>query len=693
MRWTPYPIRLGALWIAGGMACAVAAGELNVEEPLRTLRDPSASAEARTAAVRSLSETGRQASEAVEGLLEFATDRNGAAELRTQAVRALTQLGLQSDEEADRLFQVLADATEDADVRWAILAGFGERQPWRDALRPALLEVMRDPSAPGVLRRQALFCLQDQSAAEGVAEAWLAVLEDVDEPLEFRMSVLERIRGVALSSPEALAALERLASSPAEPVSLKTEVIRTLGTLKEAAHDVWPGLLRVLMDAQAPVSLRLDALSAINNIDVTGPIRSNLVALAVQTNVPTELRRALASMPSVGEQTLPGGVGDWLAWARDPDQPTAVRRWAARSMARSAPADVGAVEFSMVILGESTEDLEMRLAAGAYLRRLGPAAGAARDRLKQLVADPDQPESVREVAGATLVEIARGWLGGIGNCSWSDLQTRLSQVDDLGLAIRQAELPVSFQRQSLNAVDQVRGALLAERQSRWGQRLWAWVLAHRGLTAMVILAGCLAGSGWFWIRKEGRTPTRPVRLTPASVEAAQPPAPMHAGPALALVDEVLAVDNPDRSQAVETLAALGDEARAVVPRLVQVLDNPDEETDLRFAALTVLGLLGPIAATSQPALERVVVRGAEPLFVRLKAMEILFRLKRDDTSVIETLVRHLSDTQEPLLLRMKAGELLAELPRLPEVFERQVRGVVSSKAPPALRELAGRLTI
>jgi hypothetical protein len=159
-----------------------------------------------------------------------------------------------------------------------------------------------------------------------------------------------------------------------------------------------------------------------------------------------------------------------------------------------------------------------------------------------------------------------------------------------------------------------------------------------------------------------------------------------------LVQQILTPENPERSRALEQLAAMGSAAAPAVTALESVVRDQDQDLDVRFGALTALGLLGSVALPARPTLEAAVRDRGEQLFIRLKALEFLAAMGHERPDTIAILVERLADPAEAELLRLRAGNILAALGSHREVIQSALEPLDVSSFPPAVRELVRKLS-
>jgi len=653
-------------WVLCGIVLVAASeglqpAEADLQGGARTLRAAAESDEARAEALGRLEAAGRQAGEAAEGLVQFTGDPAGPLDLRCRAVLVLGEIGLRNAEQAARLFAVLGDAQADDELRWTLLMTFGDRAEWSAELRPVLLEILADPTENRVLRRQALFGLRDGVGDEAVAEALLEILGRVDDDPTLRDDALAAVQSRAERPPEVVLLLAARAADRSELGGFRVRVLRVLQAWQNDAAEALQVLAEGVMDAQAETALRLQMVETLGHIGSLGPIASDLAAVVLQADTPAELREAIAGLADLGGQPLPGQTEDWLRVLDDPSQPQAVRRLALRALTESewAESTEDLLRRCVGLVRDQMEDIELRLQAARFLQQRGAEVESVLADLMNLMGDTEESEVLREGIGAVLVAIARSWLSPQGRPARHELELRLADVEALqGLMTRQAVRTLAG-RQQREAIDQVQSVLHREWQSRWWDRAvsWAgrrpWGAAGIVLAGLVVVAGLVYGVRRVWV-------LRPARLPSPIINVARDPG--HAAPdqISELVQQVLAIDNPNRSEAVEQLSQFGSGVEPVVPRLIEALEDRDEELDLRFAALTVLGLIGRVARPAQGILVGVLEDPGEPVFLRMKVMEILHQLAGEDSDVTAKMVKRLVDPREVMLLRLKAGQCLCD---------------------------------
>jgi sorbitol-specific phosphotransferase system component IIA len=159
-----------------------------------------------------------------------------------------------------------------------------------------------------------------------------------------------------------------------------------------------------------------------------------------------------------------------------------------------------------------------------------------------------------------------------------------------------------------------------------------------------------------------------------------------------LVQQILTPENPERSRALEQLAAMGPAAAPALTSLESVVRDQDQDLDVRFGALTALGLLGSVALPARATLDAAVRDRGEQLFIRLKALEFLAAMGPERPDTIAILVDRLADPVEAELLRLRAGNILAALASHREAIQSALEPLDVSSFPPAVRELVRKLS-
>jgi hypothetical protein len=128
-----------------------------------------------------------------------------------------------------------------------------------------------------------------------------------------------------------------------------------------------------------------------------------------------------------------------------------------------------------------------------------------------------------------------------------------------------------------------------------------------------------------------------------------------------LVRLVLAPENPERTAAIEAMAALGAGARPALGTMLSVFQKPGEDLEIRHAVLTVFLLLGSHAAGAVPGLRLAVQNRKEHLFLRIKAIDALMAAAPHDPATIQLLIDKSRDAAESGLLRDRASQAVAKL--------------------------------
>ena len=225
---------------------------------------------------------------------------------------------------------------------------------------------------------------------------------------------------------------------------------------------------------------------------------------------------------------------------------------------------------------------------------------------------------------------------------------------------------------------------------RWWDRTLSWVNRRPGSAAGITLLGLGAVAGLLYGARRVFA-LKPTQITPRLIHFAPDAEPAVTGEIGHLVEQVLELDNPDRSEAIERLSRFGSELEPVVPRLVSALEDRNQELDIRFAALTLLGWVGPPAYAAKDTLLGILRNLREPVFLRVKALEIVNILVDEDPDLTGRIMERLVDSREPLLVRLKAGQCLGNRSvRLPE-WDDVIRGMMQKEESAELITMAKRL--
>lgn len=622
-------------------------------QPPDTIEPVEPTEDNRQAALEEFRRTGLLAAEATGGLLDFILKPDTPLDLRCRATLALGEVGLRNLEQADRLAALLDNPETAGQLRWTILMTFGENRVVAPIFRPVLLRIATDTSADLVLRRQAVFHLRNQEVTQDAAQAFAHIAGESGADLGLRTASLDGLRQATAGNPAVSVILSRMANDAGETLSLRQAAIQVLTTLGRD-EEVVPALLAVVENPLAPTPLRLEAARALESFKVPQTEAERLASLLSRSETPLDLRRAIASLNSVHSRPLPGEPRNWIALLASTNHPVEVRRLALDSLIRSDAVDPTAIITCIELLQESDGDLPLRLAATDYLQARGPEAETARAVLETVVGDTAQPDPLRERSARVLAELSRAWLTAPEEQPSSTLVQRLRSLEATAALFSTTGLDTPELRRNLEAIRQVQAVLATEYRSRWWHRSTTWMIRHpwstAGIVAIVVVILLLLA--------RAATVTLAAHRPAATPLASPPPAdPPHLAHARNLAAQVLLPDNPDRAQAIETLAALGPDATPALSLLAEALRNIGHEVEGRYGALQTLMRLREVAGASQPALLDTVNDPTEYLFLRIHSLDLLatvFPCSRTSSAMLE----RLTDPQEPELLRLRAGHTL-----------------------------------
>lgn len=672
------------------------AGEMDRKQDDPVGQVVTAGAEDREEALSRLETAGRQVGETVEGLVQFVADPSVPIDLRSRAVVALGEAGLRDEEQATRLFQVLGDPTVDDELRWTLLMTFGDRPQWRIQGRPFLVSILADPGQSGLLRRQALFGLRESLDDQAVAEVLMSILQRTQEDAVLRDAILETIRLTGASWPGMVKVLAERATDATEAANFRGKALRVLEAWKAGAGEALPILVEGVLDSSSEPAIRLQIVEVIGRIGALGPLASVLGPVVLRSNERPELREAIALLPGLDAKLMPGSAAEWLAVMKDGSLPPAVHQLALRVVGQRGgeQSDQELLGICLEWLRDPGEAVRLRLEAARYLQLLGPELESARLSLAEILVDPSQPDTLREQIGTIFVEIARSWLTPAERLTRPELLLRMAAVEDVLAWMDEAALSSTTGRKQREAVRQVQAVLKREWHARrWDRVVW-WAGQHPWAATGIALVG-LAGLGALIQGLSRFQLIRSVRPPVQAAEAVAPSTPVLGQALQDCLGQVLAPDNPNRSEAVEQLGGFGPELESAVPSLVEVLNNREQELDLRFAALTVLGLAGPLAGPAQTVLLGILGDLREPVFLRLKSLEVLDVLMGREAALSNELAKRLVEPREAVLLRVKAGQCLcarsACLPEWREAFQDLVQHSESTELAALARQLLGKL--
>jgi hypothetical protein len=504
-RWfNPIP-RWGILFLLAGMTGSFprAAESETDKPPSAQSAAPTPGAAASELTIEQMERLGRQMRESTPALLELITSSEASLELRRRAALALAAVGPEDMEQARILFELLGDASVDLELRRTILMAFGEKDLFAPLLVPALLSIVEEPRNEPLLRRQALFALGRFADAESVAPVLARVVARPAEDTELRLLVLDHVRRFDRHPEVMLDILAALARESNEPARLREVAIDALRSMGPRARTAAPALMEVLSQTSGPLPLRMSSAVALGQTGWPEDNSPALVTLVFDSETPPMLRAAIAGLLGRMDELPPPLATQWLPALEDEQAPLAVRRLAARLLAR---ADLGlpdGVELGSRLLRDSNEDPAIRLHAAEFLRRLGVRAAPARETLESVLLSAEAPAALRELASTALAQVAQAWLDRPDQLDRAGLNQRIVSLDRTLETMEQAALQTPPHPQNLESVRRVRDVLHAEKASRWSSRIGDWAEAHPagarwygGLTILGSVFVLLASTWW-----------------------------------------------------------------------------------------------------------------------------------------------------------------------------------------------------
>jgi hypothetical protein len=129
-----------------------------------------------------------------------------------------------------------------------------------------------------------------------------------------------------------------------------------------------------------------------------------------------------------------------------------------------------------------------------------------------------------------------------------------------------------------------------------------------------------------------------------------------------LTQLVLTPEHPERTRAIDALAALGPGVGPVLPTLLSAFANANEDLEVRHAVLSLLARLDrATAAPAKTELQLAIQDRREHLFLRIKAIDALLQAAPDDPRTVTLLVGRAQDPAEAGLLRDKAAQSAAAM--------------------------------
>jgi hypothetical protein len=456
---------------------------------------------------KQLEQLGQQVRESATATLELIGSTNAPLELRQRAVLALSAVGLENPDQARILFELLADPAAAMDLRRTILMAFGEKELFAPLLVPALLEIIGEKRDETALRREALFALRRFAHQESALPALVGVLADPAEDPELRLAVLDHVRMFVAEPAGVIEVLSALAVSRREPVACGNGR-STLCAAGGQGATGGAGAGRAGVGSRGGDGVAVERGSGPAPDWLGGIGLGGFGEIAVPPGNPERGARPRSPSSPAGWNRFRRMLAtQWLPVLEEPSAPLAARRLAARML---ATADLGlpdGLALSTRLLRDHTEDLQIRMGAGEFLRRSGVRAAPARETLEGILLSEEAPAELREVASTALAQVAQVWLDRPDQLDRATLNRHLAAIEHTVAVMAQADLQMPPHPQNLEAVRRLRDVLRAEKASRWSARLGDWAEAHPVLArwsgailALGLCGGLLTALWWTMTR-------------------------------------------------------------------------------------------------------------------------------------------------------------------------------------------------
>ncbi|MFM1943478.1 MAG: hypothetical protein RI897_2460 [Verrucomicrobiota bacterium] len=645
----------------------------------------------REQALATLAEAAATGSLATQNLLELIADTTAPADLRNRAVLALAQIGLNTTEQAEKLFALLADPQVDFDLRWTILMAFSSHTQWQDQLLPVLQQIVAGNTQPLPLRQQGWQTLRQYPNNPATRTLALQLLASTHTPAELKTASLDLIKTNPQPPDSEVEEITRLATDNTTDHSLQLQLLQTLAGWQTAARPAIPTLVTEVANPDAPTDLRLEAMRTLTAIGDIGPVTAYLAPVLLQTNAPLALRQAIARLPELRNQPLPGSPSDWAQLTLDDSQPLAARKLALLELCSRPPSELHSTgtEISRTLLLQPPQDLSLRLIAADYLKQATPGDDRSWTLILERAEDPSEPQKLRSAALNTLAEQSRHWVAPPDSLTRPQLLSNLSNARILAERAEAITKSLPDTQPDLDAILQNLALLNAEWRSRPWDRLAYFTSTHPIWTLLLVL---LLLTFAVVTAKKAKVYLQPVRVAPEPSAISPNDAPVVVpGYLQNLLNELLATDNPERSSVVDHLRQHANELNPAVPQLLEALQNEALDLDLRFAALTALGIPDALPDHATQAISQAAHNAEDPVFFRLKALEITARTSRQPSQLKSQLAQFFLNPTESTLIRNRAGDLLLTLGSLPRELKSQLNDAKDENLPPELHAVLKKL--
>lgn len=658
----------------------------------KPLPPPPPTLDPREEALAALAEAAATGSLASDRLLDLAADPSAPLDLRNRAVLALAKVGLNDPQQAERLFRLLPSADVHFDLRWTILMAFSSHAQWQDQLRPILLQIAADETQLLSIRQQSWQNLRQRPRLPEIRKAAIQFLGTHTVPIELQLAGLDLLKSGPEPAITEIEELARIAVNPATPANLQSSILQALASWQATARPAIPILVTEVANPDATAETRLESMRTLSAIGDIGPVTAYLAPILLQTNAPAALRQAIARLPELRNQQLPGTPADWARITLDDAQPLPARQLTLLALSSSSPSspDSQAAETCRLLLLQPQKDLSLRLLAADYLQTQPPGDKQAWTSVLERAEDPNETEKLRLAALATLASQSRHWIAKPGNLKRAQLLENLQNLELLVQRIQTLVPDIPDSQTALDTILQNQSLLMVEWKARPWDRFVHFVTEHPVQTILIGVVLIIAGT--YTTRKTRHLLNQSrAASSPPLVQQEPPPPPAIPPEIQSLLNQLLATDNPERSSVIDKLRAQAPQLDPAIPQLLDALQNHALDLDVRYAALTTLSLLNQLPDHGTHAIAQAAENSDDPVFFRLKALEIAIHNTRKPAALKTALARHIANTGESSLIRCRAGELLLKLGSLPADVRADLQKAAQAKPTPDLQPILEKL--
>jgi HEAT repeat protein len=480
------------------------------------------------------------------------------------------------------------------------------------------------------------------------------------EDLQLRNLALDALGRTGADAASAVPQLCSLLVTPGEDLEVRRRAAQTIGEVASAAKIRFPVdiLATVLRDRNTIPVLRVEVAHSLQIMGETA--RSTVPALQEVLNErsePRDLRVAvLDAIPAIarGAHSLSPDLENIV---KDSHEDVMVRTKAARALG-AVGVDENVVTVLVDVITDTSANLELRIGATEPLMSQLPAAKRAASALRAILKDPKQNSELRRNASQALAAIKSGSQDDIKTIidilrnPGEPLELRKSVASSAGALGAQAAdaAPVLAQIMSDSHTD-----VLLRRTSA-DALMQIRPTSSSAMTVITVLRRIIYdGAEDLELRRKATWVLGRIGSDDHSTDPQLVPV---------LLDVLNnGEDSVMRTYALGFLRQMEPGRSKLILSLIQTAENPQEEPEIRFQAISALGNIGSnySVADALPGLLRLLASDKEELGLRVGAEESLAMIQPEPQTAIPVLLKILQDSEQVPQLRSSAAQTLGAI--------------------------------